>query len=207
MDQDAFIAGFGSNLVKSAWLTEWVRNNVFQPVAQGTIDQHYRGLGTYRPQTGAIEVNTRNALRAITDQPSSPQAPDGLVKNTLYQIGRTSFGKRMVNTFGASDKQINNQLTSRSNGVFSIGSNGVDVDRTKLPQLMARKARQWMASHGDLVKGVGLGAAAVGLGALAFRGAREKKPQVAAPAGQAAAPFTSPPGTRGNYFTKYEEQV
>ncbi|RTL07621.1 hypothetical protein EKK58_00170 [Candidatus Dependentiae bacterium] len=112
-----------------------------------------------------------------------------------------------MNSVAGSDATIGSRMSNATNGVFSMGDNGVQVDRSKIPSMMASKARTWMASHGDMVKGLGLGAAAVGLGALAFRSSKPKPvPQVASPGGQAAAPFTGiGQGRRGNYFQKYEE--
>lgn len=208
MNQEAFIAGLGGALVKSADVTSWVRQNVFQPFAQGNLDQHYRGLGTYNPQTGGVEPNTMNAIRAVTDVSPVTKEPEGFLQKGLYRFGQSSPGKWLANKVtGQSDTSIGSQMSNASNGVFSMGDNGVQVDRSKIPEMLTSKARTWMASHGDLVKGLGLGAAAVGLGALAFNSSRPKPtPQVAAPGGQAAAPFTgvSQPGRRGNYFQKYQ---
>lgn len=210
MNREAFVAGVGQALAKNAGVTDWVRQNVFQPFAQGTIDKHYRGLGTYNPQTGGVEPNTMNAIRAVTDVSPVTKAPsEGFLQKKLYQAGGTGLGKWLTQKVtGQSDETIGSRLSSSTNGVFSMGDSGVQVDRSKIPGMMASKARAWMASHGDMVKGLGLGAAAVGLGALAFRSAKPKPtPQVAAPGGQAAAPFTgvNPPGRRGNYFQKYQE--
>jgi hypothetical protein len=64
------------------------------------------------------------------------------------------------------------------------------------------KVKDWASSHGNLLKGLGFGAAALGLGAMAFNGRQSNQRQVAAPAGQQAAPFN---GREGNTFTKYQE--
>lgn len=208
MNDRAFITGLGEALAKSAGVTDWVRQNVFQPFAQGNLDQHYRGLGTYNPQTGGVEPNTMNAIRAVTDVSPVSKTPDGFFQKGLYRLGQTQPGKWLANKItGQSDESIGAQMSETTNGVFSMGDSGVQVDRSRIPEMLTSKARTWMASHGDLVKGLGLGAAAVGLGALAFRGSRPKPtPQVASPGGQAAAPFTGvgQPGRRGNYFQKYQ---
>lgn len=210
MNREAFITGVGQVLVKNAGITDWMRQNVFQPFAQGTIDQHYRGLGTYNPQTGGVEPNTANVIRAATGASPAMKAPsDGFIQKKLYRYGGTNLGKWLTQKVtGQSDETISSRMSAASNGVFSMGDNGVQVDRSKLPDMMASKARAWLASNSDKVKGFGLGAAAIGLGALAFRSAKPKPtPQVAAPGGQVAAPFTgvTPPGRRGNYFEKYQE--
>lgn len=207
MNKDAFIAGFGQSLTKSGGVTEWLRENVMQPVAQGTIDQHYRGLGTYNPQSGGVEPNTMNALRAVTGTSPVNNAPTGIIQKGLYNFGKMGLGKRVSNwVSGESDATIGSKMQAGSGGVFSMGDSGVQVDHSKIPGALASKARAWMADNGNTVKGIGLGAAALGLGAMAFRSAKPKPtPQVAAPAGQAAEPFTQPPGRRGNYFQKYQQ--
>lgn len=208
MNKEAFIAGFGSSLYKDAGLTDWMRTNVFQPFTQGHIDKHYQGLGTYNPQTGGVEPNTMNALRAVTGVSPVNKAPTGVMGKALYGLGGTSGGKWLANKLtGNTDATIGSRMSAATNGVFSMGDGGVQVDHSKIPGMLASKARAWLASHGDLVKGVGFGAAAMGLGALAFRNARKSAPtpQVASPAGHAAAPFgTVGAGRRTNYFQKYQ---
>jgi hypothetical protein len=207
MDKDSFLAGFGESLAKSAGLTDWVRQNVYQPMAQGVIDENYRGLGTYNPQSGGVEPNTMNAIRAVTGQSQIDRSPDGLASGALYSLGRTAPAKWITNRFIASDEDIGNRMSSATKGVFSMGNGQVQVDRSKVPGLLVDKARSWMSSHGNLMKGVGLGAAAIGLGAMAFRKPKQQQQaQVAAPAGQAPAPYTNVgAGRRGNYFQKYQE--
>ena len=137
MDYDAFFAGFGEVLVKSSGFTDgvtsWMRHNVFQPAAQGVIDQHYRGLGTYNPDSNSVEPNTMNAIRAVTDVSPVDHPPDNFLQKRLYNLGRTSPAKWITNKFITSDQEIGDRMTKSTNGVFSMSNTGVkDRKSTRL---------------------------------------------------------------------------
>ena len=212
MNKDAFIAGFGQSLTKSGGVTEWLRENLQQPLGQGVLDGHYKGLGTYNAETGGVEPNNLNILRAIGGRDMVPAAPapegSNIFQRVSYGLGKRPLGKRLgLWAGGETDASVASKIQETSQGVFSMGDKGVQVNRENIPGLMINKARTWLTNpaNANTIKGVGFGAAALGLGAMAFRKAKPKPtPQVAAPAGQVAAPFTQPPGQRGNYFQKYQ---
>ncbi len=214
MNVDAFYDGMAESLAKDAGLRDWFRSTIIKPFAQGMSDKHYGGLGRYNPQTGEVEENTTNALRAISGAPpitaKPPADSSSWLQRTLYGLGSTKPGKWLGNRFYKNDEEISNALSSSSNGVFSTKGNGVEINRGRLPGLLMNKATDWMSRNKPMVAGGLL----LGLGALTmsgFTGGKSNKtPQVAAPAGEAAAPFTGIPnkytaGRQGSTFTPYQE--
>lgn len=204
MNYESFCAGLGNSLSKDAGVIDWFRQNLVQPAAQGHLDTHYRGLGTYNPSTGRVDPNTANALRAVTGaEPvlAKPSADGGRIRQGLYSLGGSRVGKWIGNKV-MPESRVNDRLTSATKGALSVGGGGVQVDHSKIPGLVLDKAKGWVSNHGDMLKGLGFSAAALGLGYMAMRNRNPKPEQVAAPAGQQAAPFA---GREGNTFTKYQE--
>jgi len=208
MNYEAFCAGMGSSLLKQATFANWLWNNAIQPAAQGHIDSHYGGLFRVNTDTNGFEPNTGNALRAITGATptlAKPTESGGLLRRGFYNLGASRLGKWIGNKI-VPDSAVNARLNAATKGVFSTDGAGIQVDRSRIPAAIADKVKNWTASHGQLLKGMGFGAAALGLGALALNNRkppqRQQQSQVAAPAGQLPAPYA---GREGNTFTKYQE--
>jgi hypothetical protein len=226
MNNEAFFLGVEDSLVKSSIFgtlgniaKNYVKENVVQPFKENVVvpfGQGYLDDAAQRaaegnvlqrmtaPTLGQLAVDPDNLSKPKIlprgQRPATVNNPPTGFQGMMYNMGATPAGKKFIGGLAQSSK-ARERISNASGGAATVNQAG-DIN-INAGAAVGQKMKSWWAEHGSTAKTLGLGAAAIGLGAMAMR---KRKPQVAAPGGQGAAPFNTPvtPGRRGNHFMKYE---
>jgi len=210
MNEKSFVEGAGLALSKDAlfeglvngakdWARAGFRNNIAEPFANTIADKHYGGLARYNPSTGGMEENKANALRAVTGQAPATFTPKGLIGRGVARFAETDVAKNLSDSVTGGDSVIGKKIENRTKGVLSLAPGGkINSDNSKIPGALWSSISDWAGKHGDLLKGLGIGAGAVGLGLLGYNAL---KPSTPSPQPQPALSPKGLPGREGNVYT------